>query len=158
MFESPQATKLCIVSTAQWWRTPVGQDHSGISRRLWWILLTRWVFWHDVIIHNWCGSWFYRCVEVFCEICYLIIILLPIVFNCVFDGFELFMKLVIRIFASFWNIESWGMKSSIVEVVHWLLVGAIWRRWASMSEWPGEISVFITWLDLRDFGGLRDRI
>ena len=131
-----------------------GQYHSGRVQMIWWIPLGWRGSWNVNLIHNWCDGWFDHFFELFWDLHHFIIRLLPVEFNCGLHDDGLFIRLVIHTVASFWNLDAWGTKISITEVVEYLWFGIIWRRWELMGKQPGEISVFRTWFELRKFGRL----
>ena len=130
MFKSPHATNFCRLSTVQWCIPPVIRYHSGRVRRLCLILLGWRVFQSVNLILDLYKHLF----EVFCEPYYFLTRVFLVGFNCGLHDDELFIRLVIHIFASFWYLEAWGIKSSITEIQKWLLFGAMWSRWELMSK------------------------
>ena len=51
MFQSPRAINFCILSTVQWWISPVILNHSGRFQKVWWIFLGWQVFKSVNMIH-----------------------------------------------------------------------------------------------------------
>ena len=155
MFESPHDTIFGRMSTLQWCRLLFIWNHSGIILRLWWILLVWWVFRNFNLIHHLCNN----CCEVYCRLLHFLIIIFPVGLNFILNDELLVIWLVIHLVLSTWNLEALGMKGSITEIGKWLWkFGAILRRWALMSEQPGEIRVFSTWFGLRKFWRLGVRV
>ena len=136
MFEIPHATNICSVYTIQWWVNIVSRDHSDSVQRLCCILLVWWVFLNVSMIHNWCDGLFDHCFELFFELHHFLVRIFSVGLNLGLHDDKLFIRIVIHVVVSFWNIEAWGMKRSIMEVVKWLFFGSIWRRWTLMSKYP----------------------
>ena len=67
MFESPHAINFGIISTVQWWSSPVSQDHSGRFWRIQCILLDWWGFRVVSMIYHLCDGWCDHC-EIICEL------------------------------------------------------------------------------------------
>ena len=147
-----------LVSTDQCWRPPVSWDHSGRVQRILWMFLFWLKFRIVSLIHHWCDGLFDRWFEVLCEIIHFLIRLLPGGFNCGLHDDWLFIRIIIHLVASFFNLEAWGMHSITTEVGQWLLFGDIWHRWELLRKYYGEISLFRMWFELRKFGRLGDRV
>ena len=137
MFQSSHTTNCFIISTVQWWSSPVSWDYSGRVRRIWWILLGWRLFQSGNLICDCCDHFF----ELFYELSHFFIRvllfgshILLVGLTCGLHYDELFIRIALHIVDPFWDFESWEMNISITEIDKWLLFGAVWRRWELRSE------------------------